>query len=75
MCPAVSENAGFSWDPNARYGPETIAAMPAVDNHLKEALFDESVDQKFDGIPGTGFEHFGGRGSAGAGVRSLSGAP
>jgi len=55
----VSENAGFAWDPSAAYGPETVQAMPNVDNKLKEDMFDESADQKFDGVPGTGVEHFG----------------
>lgn len=36
--------------------------MPGVDDKYKEALFDESADQARDGIPGTGFEHFGAKG-------------
>ena len=55
----VSENAGFSWDPAASYGPETVKALPKVDDKVREALFDESADQRFDGQPGTGFMHFG----------------
>lgn len=42
----VNENCGASWDPNARYGPETIFAMPKADDKLKEDLFDETADQK-----------------------------
>ena len=53
------ENAGFSWDPKARYGPETVKALPRADDHVREALFDESADQKFDGIPDTGIHRFG----------------
>ena len=55
----VSENCGFSWDPAAPYGPETVQALPKADNKVREGLFDESVDQKYDGQPGTGFMHFG----------------
>ena len=54
-----------------RYGPETVNAMPKADDKVKEDLFDESADQRTDGIPGSGFHHFGGRGSAGAGIRAL----
>jgi hypothetical protein len=61
----VNENCGASWDPNARYGPETITAMPNADNAKKEALFDETADQKFDGIPSTGIHHFGSRAATG----------
>lgn len=55
----VNENCGAAWDPKAPYGPETIKALPNVDNHLKEALFDETADQRADGIPSSGFYHFG----------------
>ena len=55
----VSENAGFSWDPSAAYGPETIKALPAVDDSKKEDMFDETADQAFDGEPGSGIAHFG----------------
>jgi hypothetical protein len=55
------ENSGFSWDPKARYGAETVQALPnnARDNSMREALFDESADQKFDGVPDTGIHRFG----------------
>ena len=55
------ENAGFSWDPKARYGPETVKALPnnPHDNKVREALFDESADQKYDGVPDTGIHRFG----------------
>lgn len=55
----VSENAGFSWDPAAAYGPETVKALPKVDDKVREALFDETADQRFDGQPNSGIMHFG----------------
>ena len=61
----VSENAGFSWDPTASYGPETVQALPAADNRRREMLFDESTDQKFDGVPDTGIHTFGSAQDAG----------
>ena len=44
-------------DPNARYGPETIFAMPKADDKLKEDLFDETADQKVVAKRGTPDRH------------------
>lgn len=45
--------------PAAPYGPETVQALPRADDKSREGLFDESADQRYDGVPDTGVFAFG----------------